>query len=48
MDGRIWFEGNPWPGGHAVRVFLFAGYLNETGIGLILHLEGADWLHIRA
>ena len=43
MEGRIWFEGNPWPDGHAVRDFMFAGYLNEAGIGLILHLEAADY-----
>jgi hypothetical protein len=43
MDGRIWFEGNPWPGGHAVREAIFAGHLSEGGVGLLLELATVDY-----
>lgn len=31
MVGRIWFPGNPWPDGHRVDEFAWAGRLDEAG-----------------
>jgi hypothetical protein len=43
-DGsRIWFTGNPWPRGHRVATFAWAGRLDDLGLWLDLHLETADY-----
>lgn len=39
MNGRIWFENNPWPKGHAIRTFSFSILLHEQGAGLMLHMK---------
>lgn len=31
MHGRIWFPGNPWPGGHRVTEFAWTGRLDDAG-----------------
>lgn len=33
MKGRIWFEGNPWPNGHAIKTAEFFITLSEAGEG---------------
>jgi hypothetical protein len=44
MDGRIWFPGNPWPGGHRVRTFDWSGRLDGLGrLWFDLHLRTADY-----
>jgi hypothetical protein len=29
-EGRIWFEGNPWPGGHRIKTFRFGASLTPS------------------
>jgi hypothetical protein len=43
MQGRIWFEGNPWPHGHAIKALDFSLLLDARGIGLLLNLESDDY-----
>jgi hypothetical protein len=43
MEGRIWFEGNPWPDGHAIKELEFRLLLDEAGVGLLLNLETDDY-----
>ncbi len=43
MKGRIWFEGNPWPDGHAVKALEFSLLLGAQGLGLLLDLESDDY-----
>jgi len=42
-SGRIWFPGNPWPEGHELRVFGWAGRLSAEGISFDFSLESADY-----
>lgn len=43
-SGRIWFDGNPWPGGHAVKHFAWSGRLEPDGrLWFDLHLDTADY-----
>ncbi|MBX3317045.1 MAG: hypothetical protein KF902_09320 [Phycisphaeraceae bacterium] len=42
--GRIWFEGNPWPRGHAIKEFAWSGRLDADGsLRFDLHLETVDY-----
>jgi hypothetical protein len=43
VSGRIWFEGNPWPNGHAIKALEFQLLLDETGLGLLLDLQSEDY-----
>lgn len=43
MQGRIWFEGNPWPGGHAIKSLSFSLLLDDQGLGLLLDLVSDDY-----
>jgi hypothetical protein len=43
VNGRIWFEGNPWPGGHAIKALEFQLLLDEAGVGLLLDLQSEDY-----
>jgi hypothetical protein len=43
MKGRIWFEGNPWPDGHAIKTLDFNLLLDARGLGLLLNLESDDY-----
>lgn len=44
MRGRIRFPGNPWPDGHPVAAFTLSAALDPRhGVGLLLHLESADY-----
>lgn len=44
MRGRIWFPGNPWPDGHRVTDFLWAGRLDGSGrLWFDLRLETAGY-----
>lgn len=44
MHGRIIFAGNPWPAGHPIdKVRLAASLTQAHGVGLLLHLETADY-----
>jgi hypothetical protein len=42
--GRIYFPGNPWPGGHAVTAFVWTARVERgTGIWFDLHLETENY-----
>ncbi|MBU2666203.1 hypothetical protein KOI35_22130 [Actinoplanes bogorensis] len=44
MNGRIWFPGNPWPDGHRVDEFEWAGRLDDLGqLWFDLSLRTADY-----
>ena len=43
LQGRIWFEDNPWPGGHAIKALEFSLLLDEQGLGLLLELQSDDY-----
>ena len=44
MQGRIWFPGNPWPGGHRVSEFAWTGRLDRSGrLWFDLTLKTADY-----
>jgi hypothetical protein len=43
MRGHIWFERNPWPGGHAINEFAFQILLDESGPRLLLDLQSEDY-----
>jgi hypothetical protein len=43
VNGRIWFEGNPWPEGHAIKECEFRLLLDEQGIGLLLEVVTDDY-----
>lgn len=43
-SGRIWFDDNPWPGGHAVTHAVWSGRLEPDGtLWFDLHLDTADY-----
>ncbi|MES9541667.1 hypothetical protein [Actinomadura sp. NPDC000600] len=43
-DDRIWFPGNPWPGGHRIEEFAWKGRLDpESGLRFVFELESADY-----
>lgn len=44
MKGRIWFEGNPWPNGHAVEEFIWQILLQEDAPRLLLHLRSEEYM----
>ncbi len=42
--GRIWFPGNPWPNGHAIKRFDWSGCMDAKGsLRFDLHLETVDY-----
>jgi hypothetical protein len=41
--GRIWFVGNPWPGGHALEALEWSGRLDERGLHFDLHLRSVSY-----
>lgn len=43
MKGRIWFEGNPWPAGHAVKELSMKGRIEDDGLRLDLSLVSSDY-----
>lgn len=43
MQGRIWFEGNPWPQGHALLDFQLGAFLHEGGVTLSLLLKSTEY-----
>src|SRR5688572_13494611 len=44
VDGRIWFPGNPWPGGHRIVEASWTGRLDGTGqLWFDLSLKTADY-----
>ena len=47
MQGRIFFEGSPWPEGHAVAEVEFSANLSEKGVSLNLHLGTEDYFLAR-
>lgn len=43
-DDRIWFPGNPWPGGHRIRTFAWGGLLDpEAGLRFAFELTSEDY-----
>jgi hypothetical protein len=43
MQGRIWFEDNPWPRGHRIEALEFSLLLDDVGLALLLHLRSEDY-----
>ena len=41
--GRIFFEGNPWPEGHAIKNFRWSTEIAGSDVWCHLHLETADY-----
>lgn len=42
--GRIWFDDNPWPGGHGIKSFVWSGRLEPDGtLWFDLHLDTVDY-----
>jgi|GEM_PF-1226882 len=47
MQGRIFFEDNPWPEGHAVKELDFSCHLFPNRVDLLLHLVSEDYYKTR-
>lgn len=44
MNNRIFFPGNPWPDGHAIKELFWSARLDpETGLWFDLHLESENY-----
>jgi hypothetical protein len=43
MDGRIFFEGNPWPEGHPISEFRWVAERRGQDVWFGFHLETADY-----
>lgn len=43
IAGRIYFKGNPWPEGHAIREFRWSANRRGSNVWFGLHLESADY-----
>jgi hypothetical protein len=46
--GRIYFEGNPWPEGHAIEVFEWTAAAADGRVRFAFHLKSANYYAERA
>ncbi|HYF37496.1 MAG TPA: hypothetical protein VD994_19500 [Prosthecobacter sp.] len=42
-DNRIWFAGNPWPEGHAIKDFKWTAEVRDEIVWMLFHLKSAEY-----